>query len=97
MKITRSAEQIANYKKLKEEATKDCFECPSCGESKLRESEYWDNHVRTPSHGISWTETGSWKTGIFNTKHWQKLKFACHCGVRWESDPYEVEIVYNNG
>lgn len=88
MKIIKTAEQVANYNKQKENANRGCNECPCCHEKISLFEAIKDGYGL--KRGISSVLASKpIKTGLFSIEYKNVQVYSCQrCGAKWESEPY---------
>lgn len=88
MVITKTSEQVENFKHIQEIANYGCNVCPCCGETIT-----FDRYAKYDcfSKGVmKLLAVKQWTEGIFKTRFMQSDLYRClSCGAEWESKPYQ--------
>ena len=88
MRITKTADEVNEQKRKREEANRDCHVCPFCKESMSFGEAIQKGYGL--NRGISSIVMSRLvKTGLFSSERKTVEKFSCkRCGAEWEGEPY---------
>lgn len=88
MKVIRSAFDVLERKRLRQEANRGCNKCPFCHENiSISEAIHKGYGLRRGISSISIARPV--KTGVFSSEYKTVEIFSCQrCGAEWEGNPY---------